>query len=176
MDIIGNGHIPDWMASLVMQEKVFSVAKRFAIGASDVVDIVIDPTLINDDEQAIFTPLHFKAFGAGPINIDIYFGATYTGATGTEWSAFNRNTRSTKTAQIKTILGPTITDPGVLLPINFVIFSDGVPATASIGGEQEDDLPFVSRVDGVYLIRMTNTEANPAVGWFGSNFAELLKV
>ncbi len=55
----------------VFRDAAFSWSKRFTIGAEATVDIVIDPQAIAP-KIGVVLPVTFRAFGAGPINIDFY--------------------------------------------------------------------------------------------------------
>jgi hypothetical protein len=155
----------------VFQGVSFGATKRFSVGSSAVVDIVFDPTAVTS-EYLVLLPISFKAFGAGPINIDVYFGGTY-GNDGTLIPCYNRDNNSVTMCNSVLRLAPTITTVGTKLPIEFTIFSDGIPATATLGGEVNGDFVTLLRKDGKYLIRLTNTEANAAVAWMGLNWFEV---
>jgi len=144
----------------VFDSAVFSVAKRHTLALSSTNDIVIDPTLCECD-YLVFQPVAFKAFGAGPVNIDMYFG-TDADEDGTVWGSINRDNTSSNTSPVLVRLNPTINDAGTLLPVNFTIFSNGTAAVAVAGGETREGLIFNARTDGKYMFRVINTEANPA--------------
>jgi hypothetical protein len=152
-------------------ECVFSISKRFLIGASGTVDIVIDPTAVSSD-FLVFLPVSLKAFLAGPITVDFYFGVD-AGNDGTLWDTINRNNPSLKTSELVARLNPTINDIGTKLPAEFEIFSDGTPATTVLGGEVTEDLVFNARKDGKYMFRLINTEASQARALAVFNWFEL---
>lgn len=145
----------------VFRDVVFSWSKRFTVPSSGVVDIVIDPTAIPSEKTTVVLPVSFTGFGAGPINVDFYFG-TDSDPDGTLWDGGNRDNRSLTAPDTVIRLNPTINSTGVKTPFEFMIPSDGVPAVASFGGQAKDDLIFIARKDGKYMFRLTNTEANPA--------------
>lgn len=149
----------------VFRDVAFSWSKRFVIPSSavggGVIDIVVDPTGVAAGVTLVVLPVSFTAFGAGPVNIDFYFG-TIADADGTPFPSGNRDNRSDTTSNVIVQSNPTINDPGVKTPFEFMIPSDGVPAVASFGGQTKDDLIFIARCDGKYMFRLTNTEANPA--------------
>lgn len=160
----------DIFNALVIKDCVFGISKRLTIPSSGIVDIVIDPSAF-DKDRLVFLPITFKAFGAGPIYIDIYFGTEYNG--GAEIESINRDLTSSAEAKIKVWLDPNITEVGTKLPSEFVILSDGVAAVSNVGGETKEDLIFNGRIDGNYLFRLTNQEANAAQGFIASNWAEI---
>ena len=160
----------DIFNALVIENCVFGISKRFDIPLSGTVDIVIDPSAF-DRKRLLFLPVTFRAFGAGPIHIDIYFGTEYSG--GTEIESINRDLTSSTEAKVKIYLDPTIIEAGTKLPTEFVILSDGVAAVSNIGGETKEDLIFNGRTDGNYLFRLTNQEASAAQGFIASNWAEI---
>lgn len=144
----------------VLLGKTFSIAKRHTLALSSTNDIVIDPTSCSCD-YLIFQPVAFKAFGAGPINIDMYFGVN-SDEDGTLWQSINRDNTSANTSPVVVRLNPTINDPGTKLPVEFTVFSNGTAAVATAGGETREGLIFNARQDGKYMFRVINTEANPA--------------
>jgi len=155
------------------KECVFSISKRFTIGASATVNIVIDPLALNvADRLFIVLPIALTAFGAGPIDVDLYFG-TDSDEDGTLFQSINRNNESSKTAEAVVRLNPTINSDGLKLPSEFQIFSNGIPATASLGGSVTEDFLFNGRKDGKYMLRLINREANSAFGIFAMNWFEI---
>lgn len=157
--------------SKIFDDIVFSIAKRFTIGASATVDIVINPQSCNC-AFLVFLPVALKAFGAGPINVDFYFGVN-SDEDGTLWPPVNRLNTSIITSDLTARLNPTINDPGTKLDPEFVIYSDGSPAVATLGGESKGDLVFVARQDGKYMFRLTNTEAAIAQAHASFNWFEV---
>ena len=155
----------------VFEEIMFSIAKRLAIGSEAVNDIVIDPTGCGCD-FLVFLPAIFKAFGAGPVNIDMYVG-TDADDDGTLWESINRDNASINTADVIVRLNPTINSDGTKLPVEFVILSDGTAATAIAGGESKEGQIFVARKDVKYMFRLTNTEAVAATGHVSLNWFEV---
>lgn len=159
----------------VFRDAAFSWSRRFTIGASGTVNIIIDPTGILSDKTGVVLPVSFSAFGAGPINIDLYFGAIFTAETGTLWSGGNRDNRSSTMPNTIVTFNPTVTNDGVKTPFEFMVPSDGVPAVASFGGQTKDDLIFIPRTDGKYMFRLINTEANAASCVFAMTIFEATK-
>ena len=155
----------------VFQDVAFGASKRVNIPSSGTVDIVFDPTSVATD-FLVLLPISIRAFGAGPVNVDLYFGGTY-GDDGTDVICFNRDNTSSTDCQAEIQVDPTITTTGVKLAPEFVIFSNGTPATVALGGEVRQDFVTNLRKDGKYLIRLTNQESNPAQGWFGLNWFEV---
>ena len=144
----------------VFEGKTFSIAKRHTLALSSTNDIVIDPTACNCD-YLVFQPVAFKAFGAGPVNIDMYIG-TDADEDGTVCGSINRDNTSATTSPVVVRLNPTINDVGTKLPVEFTIFSNGTAAVAVAGGESREGLVFNARQDAKYMFRVINTEANPA--------------
>jgi hypothetical protein len=174
--MIGDGGFNNLVSSSIDNYRVlsgdaFSVAKRFIIPASGVVDFVFDPTQATSD-QVILLPLTFKAFQAGPIYIDIYFG-TDSNNDGVLLEGVNRDLNILTTGEVFIRQAPTINNTGVLRPNDFVIFSDGVAATAIIGGESSEELILKIKKDQKYLIRLTNQEASPAFAHIAANWFEI---
>lgn len=161
----------------IAEEKVFegytfSISKRLTLALSSTNDIVFDTTGCNCD-YLVVQPVSFKAYGAGPINIDMYFG-TNTDEDGTVWESINRDNTSLNTSGLVARLNPTINDVGTKLPVEFAVFSDGVAAVASVGGETREGLVFNARTDGKYMFRVINTEANPAFFTFAATWYEVM--
>lgn len=154
----------DTFNNRVLQHQVFSFAKRAAIAANDILDIIFDPTLNGgySKKTLIFLPITFKGIGA-QINIDLYIGTQYTG--GTEWGTIDRSQKdgNAATPHMKIIGAPTITDAGVLSPLEFSIYADGVGASMSIGGDVKEDFMFEPDYTKTYRLRLTNTSASAAV-------------
>jgi hypothetical protein len=158
----------------IYKSKVFSISKRFTApsGGSSPVDIIVDPTGVSGDKQLIFLPLAFKAIGGGPVTIDIYFGGDIDDD-GDVWDAMDRNTPAAVVPETVVRFGATVNTTGAKLPIEFMIASDGVAAVATIGGDTKDDLPFISRKDGKYLIRLNNIDSTDALCAFSASFFEI---
>lgn len=158
----------------VFRDVAFTISRRFAMGASATVDIVFDPTAIPSDRMLVVLPLVFTAFGAGPINIDTYFSVD-SDEDGTLWSFGNRDFRSPTIAASKIRLNPTINNAGIKTPFEFMIPSDGVPATSTAGGQTKEDLIIIARTDGKYMFRLINTEANIASCHFSMTIFEAIE-
>lgn len=158
----------------VFRDAAFSWSKRFSIGASATVDIVIDPTGIPSNKIGVVLPVSFLAFGAGPINVDLYFG-TDADEDGTLWTGGNRDNRSSTTPDTEIRLSPTINSVGTKTPFEFMIPSDGVPAVSSFGGQAKDDLIFIPRTDGKYMFRLVNLEASVASCVFAMSIFEAIE-
>jgi len=152
--------VVDINSQKVFRDVVFSWSRRFAIGASATVDIVIDPTGASG-KTLVVLPVSVIAQGAGPIFVDVYYG-TDADSDGTEWIGVNRDNRSNTAALTKLRLSPTINDAGTKIPFEFMIPSDGVPATATFAGEVHDSLILIPKTDGKYMFRFVNQEADIA--------------
>lgn len=159
----------------VFKGVAFSWSKRFDIAASDTVYIVVDPTLMAANETPVVLPVSFTAFGAGPINIDLYVGTTFTAATGTVWEGGNRDHNIVTAPKPIVTFDPTITLEGIKTPFEFMVPSDGVPAVASFGGQAKDDLIFIARKDAKYAFKLINTEANEANCLFAMTIFEAIE-
>lgn len=148
--------VVDINSQKVFRDAAFSWSKRFSIAGLATVDIVIDPQAIAP-KIGVVLPVSFKAIGAGPINIDFYFG-TDANEDGTLWVGGNRDNRSSTTPSAVIRLSPTINNSGTKLPFEFLLMSNGTAAVATVGGEAKDDLIFIPRLDGKYMFRLMNTE------------------
>lgn len=162
----------------VFKNEVFSAGYRFNIPSTGSVNIVIDPLGMTRDNLVVL-PIPIKAYGAGPIDIDVYYGGTY-GDDGTLIQSANRNlNRPDITAGMVLRFNPTVTTDGTMFPPGQnVIFSNGVPATAKLGDSSSGgNLILVGNKDEKYLIRLTNTDAQDAaschigLNWFEFNGA-----
>lgn len=162
----------DFIDQEVFEGFVYSISKRLAIGASAVINIVIDPTACTC-EDLFYLPSVFKAYGAGPINVDFYYGPTVTAATGTAWNPTNRNGLSAKTSDLVVLLNPTVTDPGTKSDLEFVVLSDGTAAVATTGGEAKESFLSVADKSIKYMFRLTNVEAVQAAGYVGFDWIEI---
>lgn len=141
----------------VLQGVTFGWSKRFVIAKSSSVDIIIDPTSIPSEKNFIILPIRFQAALAGPVNVDIYFGATASDD-GTLWEGLNRDALSSNTPATIIRFEPTVSDDGTKLPLEYQIPSNGTPAVASVAGAVEEDFISRLRTDGKYLIRLSNID------------------
>lgn len=155
-----------------MRGLVYSVSKRLILGASATVDVIFDPRAFTGN-KLIFFPVVFKAFGAGPVFVDLYFGAEYTVGTGTEVLSINRDGEVSTPAQLKVYLAPTITNAGVKLPVEFAVYSNGIAATAVAGDESSIRAIFKANTSGAYMFRLVNQEAKAADALVGGNWVEV---
>ena len=158
----------------VMDGETFGVAKRFVVpasGAGGIVNIVFDPIAF-DGQGFVLRPVKFKAFLAGPIEIDVYAG-TDADDGGTQIIATNRNFLSPLVSQNVVRMDPTINTDGDLFPSNFVIFSNGTPAVSVAGGESSEDLVFVLDTTKKYMFRLTNLENVEAQAHFAATWFEV---
>jgi len=158
----------------VFRDVAFSWSKRFTIGASATVNIVIDPTALGADIVPVVLPVNFTAVEAGPINIDLYFG-TDSDEDGTLIVGGNRDNRSSTVPVVTVRLAPTINDDGTKTPFEAMIPSDGVAAVSSFGGQSKDDLIFIARKDGKYMFRLINTENAVAQASIAMTIFEAIK-
>jgi len=150
------------MISITNQKAIegiaFSIRKRFTIGTSASVDIVLDPVNFTK-EKIVFLPIGFNGFG-GPINIDIYSGITDNND-GTPVLAFNRSFVIGTPPQTEFRQNPTGVVITGLTPIELFLPSDGQGAS-STGAETGEaiiaDLDTTKKV----LIRCTNTSGTAA--------------
>lgn len=177
---IGNAVFPfravttvDINSQKVFEGVAFGLTKRVTYTAATLTNITFDAQAVTKD-RVVLLPISFKAFGAGPINIDVYFGGDYSD-NGTQVGCFNRDGENSNTCDSIVRLNPTINTKGTKLPLEFVILSNGTPAVASLGGDVIDDFITLLRKDGKYLIELDNTDSVDAVGWFGMNFFEVDK-
>lgn len=159
----------------VFEDVCFSWEKRFTVPASGEVNILVDPTALPDGKDIVILPLSFRAFGGGPINIDLYGGAS-SNEDGTLWQGTNRrfgsaNVRPATIAR----LNPTGLAAGTKTDFEYVIYSaaSGAAGRISIGGETRDDLVSVPRSDIKYLFKFTNTSANEAQAHFSATIFEV---
>lgn len=148
----------------VFQGSVFGISKRLNIAAGTNSNIVIDPTYYSGqtDKFVVFLPVKFECFGAGPIEIDLYFNANTNDSTGTEWIAANRDNTNTNGSNIVIRHDPTIFDSGIKLGPEWSVLSNGTAATAVAGGSATSDLPFILRLEGKYMFRLKNTDSTLA--------------
>lgn len=154
----------------------FSISKRIVIPAggapigTNVLRIAVDLTVC-DCNQLIFLPIFFKAFGAGPIFIDVYQDPEYTD--GTPIPIGNRNFASQNTPDVIWLLSPTMSSDGVKLPFEFSIESDGTAAVTTTGGDSKEDLVFVpDRKKYLFILaNQENTVTSSAL--ISSTWAEL---
>jgi hypothetical protein len=157
----------------VFQGVVFGWSKRFVIAKSGSVDIIIDPTAIPEEKDFIILPIKFQGALAGPINVDIYFGATADND-GTEWEGINRDALSLNTPATIVRFEPTVSDPGTKIPLEYQIPSNGTAAVTSVAGAVEEDFISRLRTDGKYLIRLTNLDTvNAAQCQFSTDIFEV---
>lgn len=146
-------------SSLIESGVVFGISTRLVVPASGISYLLIDPTAFTGVSFILLPPL-FKAYGGGPIFIDLYTNPTYSGGTTIDSINFNFNSANVSEAIVK--LDPVITDLGSKLPNEYSIFSVGLPATAKTGGEAGLNLAFTLNTDDTYLYRLTNQENSAA--------------
>lgn len=182
--IIGNGKlgkskfnafvIDDIANQKVFDEITFSLSKRLTIPSSAVgggiLDIVVDPSEV-DCDKLVFLPVSIKAFGAGPVFIDLYIG-TQSSDDGTLLTTGNRDNESSNTAKLIWRLNPTISNIGVKTPFEFSVFSDGIAAVSTIGGETREGQIFNAVKNQKYTFRFMNQEASQAYGHIASTWFE----
>ncbi len=155
----------------VIEGITHSISKRLTFGGSSTTEIVIDPTSFTGN-MLVFLPVTFKAYGAGPINIDLYVG-TNSDSDGTVLSTINRNNESPNVSQLEIRLNPTVNSVGVKTPVEFVMFSNGTPAAAIAGGSSKQDLVFVPDRTNKYMFRIINTDNSDAYGYVAMNWFEV---
>lgn len=154
----------------VFQDQVFSISKRIDWANSEVVDLIVDPSLCICSVLALL-PIGFKAAFAGPIDIDVFINPTFT--PNTPLTTLNRDFTSITVSPLLWYLRPTVSAPGTQVPSEFRILSDGTAAVASLGGEAQENLIINIDMTKKYLIRMTNTEANISKGAFSASWFEI---
>lgn len=143
--------------------RVYTISKRISIPASGVgggiLNIIVDPSLCECD-TLMYLPAQYKAYGAGPIYVDLYGGATYTKGTGTALASQNRNPDG-PSAQLYVEQAPTVLTDGTKAPIEYTIFSNSggsFPQATSISGGTSDEMIFVGDKNQVAMFRLTNQE------------------
>jgi len=149
---------------------LFSISKRFVIPTSGVVNIFFDGSAC-DNDFIVFFPVFFQGFGAGPIEIDLYAGSSVE-EDGTIIECFNRNEFSDKESGMIIRLNPTIIEDGQKLPPEFEVPSDGIPATAILGGSTKGATITNLNKSIKHMFRLTNTEASPARCVIAANWIE----
>ena len=159
----------------IFEEIVFAISKRILIPASatpgaTVLDIALDPTACTCD-FFVFLPVFFEAFGAGPIFVDLYVNPVYTG--GTTIVPTNRDLSSLKTSDAVWKLAPSVSDPGIKTPSEFVIFSNGTAAVAKAGGSSKGDLATNIDKTKKYMFRFENQENVEASAIITANWFEV---
>jgi hypothetical protein len=157
---------------LIQDGQIFGISTRLTIPATGTtVRLLFDPTAFTG-RALLVLPALFKAYGAGPIYINIYENPTYTG--GTEIDSINFNFNSTNAAESIVKLNPTVTVLGTKLPNEYILLSAGGPAVARTGGEASaGDLVFDVDRTKKYLYVLDNQEANPADGSVVIDWTEL---
>jgi len=144
----------------VFEEIAFGIARRFNISASGDYWIILDTTGVSLEKEIVVLPIGITGFGAGPIHIDFHRNVVFSG--GTEVTAINRYHASTNTAETVFTQGVTVSDEGIASHTQWLLPSDGVPATSILGGQAKDDLIFVPDKNYNYGLKFTNTEADIA--------------
>jgi hypothetical protein len=157
--------------ALALASKIFGVAKRTIIPSLGSTYLYFDPTAYTG-EELILLPLEFEAFGAGPIEIDLYQDPTVT-PTGAI-TPINRDLTNTDPCQIAVSLQTSVTAEGTQLPPEWTIFSDGVAAVAVAGGSFKESIIIKVDTTKTYLLKLTNTDTvDPANVQISMNWAEL---
>lgn len=148
----------------------YGISKRFTIAASGSLDLLIDPTAFTGNTLVIL-PVNVKGIGSR-VNIDLYVG-TDADDDGTILNAINRNNNSSTVSELIARINPTINDSGTVRA-EFLIPADGAGASANVGGEVTEGLPFVMNKDFKYMLRITNTSTSSIFyGSFSFNFYEV---
>jgi len=147
----------------VFEDVFFALGKRFSIPASGTYNIVVDPTALDGSGKTLVVqPIVFKAVGAGPVFGDIYFGTTAAND-GTLCQPKSRDHTTGTSSQTIVRMAPTISADGTKLEDSeFMIASDGVAATASVGGESRSTNIVKARTDGKYMFRLVNQDGTAA--------------
>ncbi|MCK5600656.1 hypothetical protein KAR91_02235 [Candidatus Pacearchaeota archaeon] len=162
----------DTFNNRVFNHEVFGIAKRFSIGASEVIDIIIDSRSF-DKETFVLLPFSILGFDAGPLNVDIYTGTVYTDATGVLWPGIDRNLETPVIPKVFGVYKPTITNVGTKSEAEFLVPSNGTAAVAKIAGSTKEDLLLKLQPGINYMIRITNTTATIGFGSFGVSWFEV---
>ena len=178
--MIGNGRaginqfgvnvILDVFNNRVFNHEIFGISKRFDIAASEVIDIILDTTLF-DKDQLVLLPVSVSGFDAGPLNVDLYIGTTYT--VGTTWPGTDRNLVDPVTPKSFGKYKPTITVLGTKSEVEFFVPSNGVAAVAKLAGATKEDLIIKLAPGTTYHFRITNTTASTGQGLFAANWFEV---
>lgn len=140
----------------VLQGVTFSWAKRFTLAGLATANIVIDTSNVDVEKLVVVLPLSFQAIGGGPIFIDLHVDVD-SDEDGTKWDGVNRNNVIGGDPQTVVRLNPTLNDPGVKTPSEFMIPSDGIAAVATVGGQTRDDLVF-NALKTKYMLKVMNQE------------------
>lgn len=168
---VGASVIEDVRAHLVFLHQVFSVSKRFTVPKSASRYIIIDTTLCGCDFLVYAAPV-FKAFGGGTVTIDLYQNPTYT--PGTEWVALDRNFDTPVSPETKYYFNTSVAAEGTKTAWEWEIFSNGVAAVSSIGGESSEDIAIIAGKEQPYMFKLTNLDTtNDARCTFHSDFFEI---
>lgn len=142
-----------------LQEDDFINGKAFThsdydlgVAAANITNYLFDPTACTCDQIIAEVPI-FNAT-AGPITIEFYAGATVS-ANGSELASFNRRGTSSRVAEAKLYIGPTITDDGSRFSGLILTATDAVQGDT--GSVTIQGLPFEVNKAALILIRVTNT-------------------
>lgn len=157
----------------VFEGAAFTWGRRFSIPKNDSVVIVIDPTAAASNKVHVVLPIALSAFGAGPVNVDIYKGVD-ADDDGAVWGALNRDFRIIPNPETVVRFEPTINADGTLLPVNFFIPSNGISATAKAGGESRENEIFISDTTTKYMFRLSNLDTvDAALCYFSMTLFEV---
>ena len=155
----------------VFESEVFTLSRRLTIPGSSTVNVVFDLTGATG-AFVVNLPLRFKAYGGGPLEIDLYKDVVYTGGTGTVLPTVSRDEVVSPTAGTVVIEDPTITDPGVVTPLQYVLYSAaGLGVANDIAGLDSSELFFVNSLN-VKRFEIRNTSAEDALFHIRVSFAE----
>jgi hypothetical protein len=166
-----NEYLQKWDSSVnavratTVQEDFFALGRSFSfedyftMGASEVMNIVVDPTAfvapMSGQDRIVFNPL-IASSTAGPITIEFYANTTASN-NGTELGASNRDATSSNTPMLVLRQNPTITDAGTRFAGDLIPSTGVSPATAT-GADATTSLPFAINTKVKYMIRFTNED------------------
>jgi hypothetical protein len=150
---------------------IFGISKRLTLLGGTPTYMVFDPTAFTGN-VILQLPMLVKAFGAGPIFIDLYTNPTYTG--GTIVNSINFNFNSSKVSNFIVKLNPTVTDLGTKMANEYAVFSDGVSANSKLGGEASTgNLLFDLKLSNKYLIVFNNQDTTSAYATVATDWVEI---
>lgn len=141
---------------LFIRGYAFSFEDYFLMGASEVLDIVVDPTSfksITGQNNLVFNNLGGSAT-AGPITIDIHAGVNADND-GDILESSNRRASIGTAAQVILRKNPTINNAGVKFAGDLIPGTGLNPATAT-GAKNTGALPFEITNTTKYMLRITN--------------------
>jgi hypothetical protein len=159
---------------LVKDGKVFSVRKILTIPAGTS-NLWFDCTALSLGVGIpIVRPPQFVGIAAASIIITMYAGATYTAATGTDYTGVNRNQLSSVTPLSVVNYNATQLTPGTAADVQWLLPTNAVAPVQATSAMTASQLPFIINPANIIKLEINNTDTVAATLEFNFTWNEVL--